>query len=229
MIIIDKLVAGYGQSIVLNNLSVTLEEGAIHGLVGLNGSGKSTFLRVISNLNRPLSGTISYSGKPTSRSFISLMETEPYFYHGITGHEYLTLFKSYSEIEFIESEWQDLFSIPLDHLIDSYSTGMKKKLAILGIIKSNKSVMLFDEPFNGLDIESSRIFSSVLKKLVTLNHTIIITSHILETLTSLCTKIHYLKNGIIFKTFDSMNADKIDKEIFHELDAQVNDKINKLL
>ena len=229
MITIDNIVVGYGKQIVLKGLSLKLEDGLLHGLVGLNGSGKSTLLNCICSLKKPDSGSITLDDVPISRKIISYLETEPYFYHGITGREYLSLFTSESNTEFNEDEWQELLNIPLNQLIDGYSTGMKKKLAILGILKTNKQILLFDEPFNGLDIESSRIFSSILKRLVSLNKTIIITSHILESLTAICDRIHYLKGGVIHRTFDVMNAETIDKEIFHELDAHVAFKIEQLL
>lgn len=229
MIIIENLSAGYGKTPVLKNLSLTLEDGMVHGLVGLNGSGKSTFLLCLCGLLKPFSGQLTINGNLISRKDVSLLETEPYFYHGITGKEYLTLFRSKKESKFNADEWQDLLNLPLDILIDGYSTGMKKKLAILGVLKTNNDVILLDEPFNGLDLESSRILISVIKKLRTLNKTIIITSHVLETLTNVCDRIHYLKGGVINKTFDSMNAGQIDKAIFQELDEDVARRIDLLL
>jgi ABC-2 type transport system ATP-binding protein len=229
MIIIDKLVAGYGSKTVLDELSLSLHEGMIHGLVGLNGSGKSTLLKCLCGLIQPISGSIQQNQIPFSRKHISFLETEPYLYHGITGSEYLSLFKSESNNRFNSEEWQNLFNIPLKQLVDSFSTGTKKKLAILGVLKSDKQVMLFDEPFNGLDIESSRILTSILKKLKEQHKTIIVTSHILETLTTMCDQIHYLKNGKIETTFDSKTAGAIDKTIFHELDEEINRRIETLL
>ncbi|MBK8413499.1 MAG: AAA family ATPase [Bacteroidetes bacterium] len=118
---------------------------------------------------------------------------------------------------------------PGDELIDNYSTGMKKKLALIGICKLSRPVMLLDEPFNGLDLESSRILTSVLKKLVSKGHTIIITSHILETLTGLCTYIHYLRNGVIANIFNADESALIDKTIFAELDAGIERRIEGIL
>ncbi len=229
MITIDKLNAGYGKRSVLESLSLSLDEGIIHGLVGLNGSGKSTLLKCLCGLIKPNSGSILHDQVQFSRKHISFLETEPYLYHGITGSEYLSLFKSVTGSAFNVEEWQNLFNIPLNQLVDSFSTGTKKKLAILGVLKSDKQVMLFDEPFNGLDIESSRILSSILKKLKDQNKTIIVTSHILETLVSLCDKIHHLKEGKIKTTFEATSIDSIDKAIFHELDEEIKRKIDTLL
>lgn len=229
MITVDNLMFGYGSKLVLDKLTLSLDDGMIHGLVGLNGSGKSTLLKCLCGLIKPQSGNIFQNNIPLSRKIISYLETEPYLYHGITGSEYLSLFKGDNDAEFNDEEWQQLFNIPLKQLVDSFSTGTKKKLAILGVVKSDKQVMLFDEPFNGLDIESSRIFTIILKKLREKNKTIIVTSHILESLTVMCDRIHYLKDGKIKNTFDASSAEIIDKTIFHELDEDINRKIDSLL
>lgn len=228
MITIDKVTAGYDHKVVLNELSLVLEEGAIHGLVGLNGSGKSTLFKCICTLHPIQSGTILRNNTRIKQGEISLLSTDPYFYHGITGEEYLSLFNANQSGKFDLDEWQKLFNIPLKHLIDGYSTGMRKQLAILGLLKANKQIMLFDEPFNGLDIEAARVFSTILKKLASNGKTILVSSHILETLTSISDKIHYLKNGKIFKTFDAANLNSIDAEIFNELDADIALRIENL-
>ncbi len=106
-------------------------------------------------------------------------------------------------------------------LIENYSTGMKKKLAILAIIKTNKPFLLLDEPFNGLDLESSRIFTAVLKRLREDGKTIIVTSHMLESLASLCDQIHYLKDGVIYKTYNPGELAAMNNEIFSELDQHI--------
>lgn len=229
MIIINDLVAGYGLVKVLQNLSWKIETGKIHGLAGLNGSGKTTLLKTMFGLIKPMSGSLHFNDSSFSKKFISYLETESYFYNGINGREYLSLFKSSDHFVFNTNEWASLFQLPLDVLIDSYSTGMKKKLAILGIIKMNKSFMLLDEPFNGLDLESSRVLSAVLKRLKEEGKTIIITSHMLESLTSLCDQIHYLKNGVIDKSYNPNDIAVMNSEIFRELDQHIHSKINELL
>ena len=85
--------------------------------------------------------------------------------------------------------------------IDSYSTGMKKKIALTGTILLDKPFLILDEPFNGLDFESVEILYSVIKDLKNNNKTILISSHILETLTNTCDRIGILKNGMIENIF----------------------------
>ena len=227
MISILDLNKSYGDKPVLKNLSWNLEEGQIHGLVGLNGSGKTTLLKIISGVMRPDSGSVMYGSIPVTKKMLTLLETDPYFYHGINGKEYLSLFRGTSEFD--TSGWAELFHLPLKELVDNYSTGMKKKLALLALLKSNKPLLLLDEPFNGLDLESTRILSKVLKKLIGPGKTIIITSHMLETLGNLCDRIHYLSDGVIRKTYLQGETSVMSSEIFHEFDKQTEVKINQLL
>ena len=227
MISILDLNKTYGDKPVLKNLSWNLDEGQIHGLVGLNGSGKTTLLKIISGVIRPDSGSVMHGNIPVTKKMLTLLETEPYFYHGINGKEYLSLFKGTHGFD--TPGWAELFHLPLKELVDNYSTGMRKKLALLALLKSGKPLLLLDEPFNGLDLESTRILSKVLKKLSGPGKTIIITSHMLETLGDLCDRIHYLSDGVIRKTYLQGETSVMSNEIFHEFDKQTEVKINQLL
>jgi len=227
MIIIEKLNVFYerGKS-VLKDLSVSLPEGKIHGVVGLNGSGKTTLLNTMFGLKKQDSGTIMYGDNVLNKKDIAYLVTENYFYPNITGREYLSLFKNKT---FDMEKWNGLFKLPMDEIIDNYSTGMKKKLAIMGNLKLDKPVMVLDEPFNGLDIEMVRGLRDILLKLKKNGKTIIVTSHILETLTNLCDYIHYLEKGIILTTKDKSGYKSFEKEIFNAIEARNKEVINEIL
>ena len=155
MITIENLVVSYnkGQN-VIDLLNLILSENCINGIVGLNGAGKTTLLNSIFGLKSIDSGVVNYKNRKINKKEISFLVTENYFYSNITGREYLSLFKNpLYDVE----KWNQLFSLPLDTIVDNYSTGMKKKLALMGILKQNKPIMILDEPFNSLDIETCRI------------------------------------------------------------------------
>jgi len=216
MISINQLVVSYQiDKPVLDGLRLKMEENKIHGIVGLNGSGKTTLLNTIFGLKRPISGIVLFQGKKASKKDISYLVTENYFYSNITGREYLQLFKNKA---FITAKWNELFLLPLDDLINSYSNGMKKKLALMGTLKLNKPIIILDEPFNGLDIESARILRMILLKLKEQGKTIIITSHIIETLTNLCDAIHFLENGKIKFSKPKSEFEAFEKEIFKAIE-----------
>ncbi len=228
MLTINQLSVAYGKVPVLENLDLHLEPNRIHGIVGLNGSGKTTLFNAISGLVKQNRGSIAWNGKPVSRKDIALLETQNYFYSNITGREHLRLFPSNAGTFNLEI-WEDLFRLPLDELIDNYSTGMKKKLALLGILKLNKPVLLLDEPFNGLDLEAGRVIKVLLQKLKERNKTVIVSSHILETLTNSCDFVHHLENRKIKKTYGKDELAALERDLFREMEDRVDGLIEKAL
>jgi ABC-2 type transport system ATP-binding protein len=228
MLTINNLTVSYGDKIVLENLHVNIEFAKIHGIVGLNGAGKTTLLNTLYGFKSKDSGLILYNDSQLKRIDIAYLETENFYYSNITGKEYLTLFKRATN-DYNLDDWNKLFKLPLDQLIDSYSTGMKKKLALMAILKQDKKIVILDEPFNGLDIESSKILSLIITKLKEKEKTIIITSHILESLTNICDYIYYLENKAISFTRDKNNFTNIENEIFKDMEAEHKQLINKII
>ena len=211
---------------VINSLDLIIKGSTINGIVGLNGSGKTTLLNALFGLKKVDSGTMLIKGEKISKKQISYLVTENFFYSGITGREYLSLFKNNS---FNENKWNELFLLPLNKIIDDYSTGMKKKLALLSILKQDKPLMILDEPFNGIDIETSRILRSVLLRLKDKGNTIIITSHIIETLTNLCDYIHYLEDGKIKYSKEKKDFPEFERDIFEAIENKNQALINELI
>ncbi|MCX6247148.1 MAG: ATP-binding cassette domain-containing protein [Bacteroidetes bacterium] len=226
MITVEKLVVSYvsGHN-VIDGLDLVLSENTINGIVGLNGAGKTTLLNSIYGLKRIDSGTIRHNEQKISKKEMAFLVTENYFYSNITGREYLALFKNPL---FDTEKWNRLFLLPLDVIIDDYSSGMKKKLALMGFLKQDKQVMILDEPFNGLDIETCRIIRQILLQIKDRGKTIIITSHIIETLTNLCDFIHYLESGKIKYSKGKKEFKKFEEEIFVSIEQKHEELIKGL-
>jgi ABC-2 type transport system ATP-binding protein len=216
MLKIENLFVSYGKNNVLKGLSLQAERGEVHGIVGLNGSGKTTLFNTLACVVMPDSGNILLNENKVRRSDTGFVETENYFYSNITGNEYLNIFPSSNE-KFMLDSFNDLFKLPLDSIIETYSNGMKKKLAILAVLKQDKQIYIFDEPFNGLDMETSKILEIVIEILREKKKIILISSHILESLTDVCTNIHLLKNGVIKESFEAGNYQKLKHDLFDEL------------
>lgn len=226
MISVDNLHAGYsGNHNVISGLNVDFSEKHIHGIVGLNGSGKTTFLNTLFGLLNPQSGKILYRDKVLSKKEMAYLPTENFFYTNITGNEYLNLITNTS---FDTHSWNQLFALPLHELIDSYSTGMKKKLALLGVLKQDKPIIILDEPFNGLDIEAAHVLQMILQKMKLQGKTIIITSHIIQSLTYMCDFIHLLEKGKITQCIASTHFHTFEKELLENI-AQNNLELIDLL
>ncbi len=189
------------RSEVLCGINLTLEAGMTHGLVGLNGSGKTTLLNTLYAFLCPQEGELLWNDHSLQRKDIAYLEADNFFYTYMTGREYLNLFPT-GATAFPMDEWQQLFSLPLDEITESYSTGMKKRLALLAIIKQDKPILILDEPFNGLDLEGTHLLALILSRLHARGKTILITSHIFETLTNCCQYIHHLHEGLIARSYD---------------------------
>ncbi|MCH7415363.1 hypothetical protein MM213_17825 [Belliella sp. R4-6] len=119
----------------------------------------------------------------------------------------------------------NLFELPLDIYIDSFSTGMKKKLAFTSLLMDEFQIYVLDEPFNGVDMEGRLLIQEILKKLNELGKTVFISSHIVTYLSEVCQEIHYLNNGIFEETIQKENF----KEFQENWNSQtINVQLNKL-
>ncbi len=207
MILIENLSFRYSKELVLESLDWSLMPGKVHGLVGMNGSGKTTLFKLLSVILRAETGRMTFNGNHINALTCGLMETQPFFYPMITGKEFLTIFKITNPSFNIEA-WNNVFKLPLNEVVDNYSTGMQKKLSLMGMVALNRNILIFDEPFNGLDFESVIITRNVLKKLAESGKTIIVSSHIPETITMLCDTLSLIGQGKIkFK----VNRDEFDR------------------
>ena len=227
MLAIKQLTVSYGKKTVIEDLSVSFGAAQVHGLAGLNGSGKTTLLNTIYGFKRSMSGSILYNDMPIRREYISFLETENHFYPNITGREYLGLFKPYKKES--DETWNRLFKLPLDSIIDGYSSGMKRKLALMATLKQDKPVVILDEPFNGLDMEASMVLNMMIAKLREKGRTVIITSHILESLTGICDRIYYLNDRKIQFSRKKDEFSNIGDEMFHEMEAAYAETIDEIL
>lgn len=207
MILIENLSFRYSKELVLDSLDWSLLSGKVHGLVGMNGSGKTTLFKLLSAILKPETGRMTFNGNQINALTCGLMETQPFFYPMITGKEFLTIFKITNPSFNIEA-WNNVFKLPLNEVVDNYSTGMQKKLSLMGMVALNRNILIFDEPFNGLDFESVIITRNVLKKLAESGKTVIVSSHIPETITMLCDTLSLIDQGKIkFK----VNRDEFDR------------------
>lgn len=228
MIRIENVSLSYGKQSVIRDLSLKIPEASVHGLVGLNGSGKTTLLKALYGLKTLDRGKLSFRENPLQRKDIAYLETDPFFYSHITGREYLRLFCLRNQA-FDLKGWNDLFELPLDRFIEEYSTGMKKKLAFMGIIALKRNILILDEPFNGVDLETTQKLKIIIRALREQGKTILLTSHILESLTSLCDAISYLQNQQISYTFERAEFAGMEDKIFKSFNAKNEDIVRKLM
>jgi len=211
MIKIEKLSKFYGQKQVLNTIDIKFEKGKIYGIVGENGAGKTTLFRCISGLE-------NYQGNITSdyknlKDHLGLLLTEPFFFPKITGSEYIQLLANARQIKLTNMEDKNIFDLPLNQYASTYSTGMKKKLALTAILLQENDIFILDEPFNGVDIQSNLIITEIIKQFKKLEKTVLISSHIFSTLTATCDEIFLMKNGEIIRKVKQVDFSNLETEM----------------
>ncbi len=216
MLKITDLKTSYGGPPVLKGVSIDFLEGEIHGVLGMNGAGKTTLFRTIYGFKKKEAGTCALNGEGVDSRSIAFLETSPFFYSYMKGKEYLDIV-SMANADFDFEKWNRLFDLPLDDLIDTYSTGMKKKLAFLGIISLDRPVMILDEPFSGVDVESNEKIFQILKRIKEQGKVIILSSHILESFTGVCDKISVLKGGEIEHTYAKDEFPTLESKLKEEI------------
>ena len=207
MLEIKNLSVSFKDKDVLQSLNLEIEEGIIVGILGKNGAGKTTLFESLYQ-SQKYSGEILWKKQKLLRENISYLETENYFYPYITGREYLSYFakdKLPKTIELAEK-----FQLPLEKYVQYYSSGMKKKLALIGMLMLDKPIDILDEPFNGVDFEGVHLLYDIIRELKQSNKIVMISSHIIETLFHTCDRIVTLENGIISNIFEKSDFEKLN-------------------
>jgi len=211
MIKIKELSKLFGNKEVLKNLSMEFSEGNVYGIVGENGAGKTTLFRCIAGLES-YSGEIISDVKPL-KNHLGLLLTEPFFFTMMTGREYIRLLCNARGKTNVDIDSKNIFDLPLDQYASTYSTGMKKKLAITAILLQENEYFILDEPFNGVDIQSNIILTEIILKLKELNKIVIISSHIFSTLSDTCDEIHLLRKGEQIKSVNKTGFKDLEQEM----------------
>ncbi len=199
---------------VFANLNFSIEKGQIIGFLGKNGAGKTTLFNSIYGLVK-YEGEVFFENNILVQNKVSFIETENYFYDYIKAKEYLSFFNSQNiDID----QLAVLFNIPLDDYVHNFSTGMKKKLAIIANLTLKTPIVIFDEPFNGLDFESVEKLYLLLQKIKANDRIILISSHIFETLKNSCDKIIHIESGVIKNIYLKNEFSALEKTIKSEFE-----------
>ena len=209
MIKADNVTMKFGDHTALNNLCCAIPDGCIYGLVGSNGAGKSTFLRLISGVYRPCVGEITADGEriyenPKIKNKIMYVPDELYFLPQSNmqqmAHFYSAIYESFSFCRF--EELVKLFGLNKKANINTFSKGMKRQAATILALSTMPQYLFFDETFDGLDpvmrnLVKQVIYNDVLER----KTTTIITSHSLRELEDTCDQLALLhKGGIVFES-----------------------------
>ena len=194
----------------VDNVSFTARPGEITGYLGPNGSGKSTTMKMITGLIEMTSGEILFGGVPIQRDLIAYKQRmgyvpeEPHLYGHLSGLEYLVMVGQLRDLP--EKPTADridgllrLFSLHGDRHapISAYSKGMRQKVLLAAALMHNPDLVLLDEPFSGLDVGSALVLRSLIQELATRGKVVLFSSHELETVERVSSRVVILHRGKI--------------------------------
>jgi len=195
------------QAPIYKNLSLELAEGSITGLLGKNGAGKTTLLKLMSGLMRPQEGSISANGITPGRRLPELLEDiyfvpEEFFFPTVTMHDYVKAHRIFYPKFDNEAMYKTLaeFDLDPDKKLTKISHGQKKKFIISFALATNCSLLILDEPTNGLDIPSKALFRKILAGSLSDNQLVVISTHQVKDVENLIDTLVMVDKGeIAFK------------------------------
>ncbi len=198
---LNNITKHYKTVTALNNVSFSVPEGSVFGILGPNGSGKTTLLGIILDILKPSAGSFKLLGNSANaeirKQVGTLLET-PNFYHYLSGEKNLRIAahikgKGFNEIDNVLQK-VNLYQRKQSKF-NTYSLGMKQRLAIASCLLGNPQVLIFDEPTNGLDPNGIAEIRELIQRLAGEGKTIIMASHLLDEVEKVCTHVAIIKNG----------------------------------
>ncbi len=200
---INDLSKNYGSVQALTNVTYKVPSGTVYGILGPNGSGKTTMLGIIMDILRPSGGDIKLFGEtPTAehRKRIGTLLETPNFYHYMSAVDNLKIAAAIKGVQNPDIEGVlkkvNLFERK-DSKFQTFSLGMKQRLAIASCLLGNPEVLVFDEPTNGLDPVGIAEIRDLIRRIASEGKTIIMASHLLDEVEKVCTHVSIMKKGVL--------------------------------
>ncbi len=205
-IVIKNVSKSFDGIEVLHDVNLDLEEGKIYGFIGRNGSGKSVLFKIICGLYYPTSGSVLVDGVDIHKNDVfpndmRVLIEKPNFLPNLTGLENLKLLASIQN----KITEEDIILIldklnlkkDMNKLYHKYSLGMKQKLAVAQVFMENPKMMIFDEPFNGIEEKTVEVIKKILLEEKNNGKIILISSHIKEDIEELADTIYFVDAGSV--------------------------------
>ncbi len=221
MIRLERLRKTYGPLVAVDDLSLEVEPGAVLGFLGRNGAGKTTTIRMMVGLLEPTAGTAVLDGHDIRRTpeaakaITGYLPDRPHLYDKLTGHEYLAFVAGLYGVR--RGDARDRAAGVLerldlaprrDELIETYSHGMKQRLALAGALVHRPRILVLDEPMVGLDPQGARELRRLLRQLAAEGVTIFLSTHSLAVAEDVSTRIAIVDEGrlVALGTLEELRA-----------------------
>lgn len=195
-----KLSKKYNGKIALDHVDVELLDGKIYALLGPNGSGKTTFMKILSSLTRESEGEVTLDGEALSmksRALVSYLPTESHAYPFMTvgefGEYYKKFFTDFQETRY--TEWIRRMEIPFKTPFKVLSSGMDKKVRVAATLSRNAKLLILDEPFNGVDLLAREEIVKMVLEVMAEDKIILLSSHLVEEVESYVNTALFFSEG----------------------------------
>ncbi len=210
-----ELTKVFGSKTAVDHVSVKLEKGHVYAMLGPNGSGKTTWMKMAAGLIKPSSGQVLFQGESVdlnSRKHVAYMSTEPYFYSWMTvkdvGAYYADFFEDYSP-----QRYQALLQrmeLTEGMKVKTLSSGMMAKLKIAVTMARDALVYMLDEPFNGIDLLARDEIRASILQYATEDKLLLLSSHLVEEMEMVADRALYIKEGRLVECVDleSMRSER---------------------
>ena len=229
----------YGALAAVNHVSFTAAPGEVVGYLGPNGSGKSTTVNMLVGLLPPTGGTILFDGRDIQdhlieyKAQVGYVPEEAHVYTYLTGPEYLRMVGRLRGLQSAALEWKidrflRMFGLDRDYhaALASYSKGMRQKILLSAALLHNPRVLVLDEPESGLDVQAALVLRAAVRALAGDGRIIFYSSHQLETIEKISTRVIILRSGVIVaddsasRLRDLMQAPSLE-DVFSQLTVTV--------
>ncbi len=220
MLKLTGLIKSFGAKRVLDGVDLTVGDGRVCGLLGLNGEGKSTLMKIICGLILPDSGSVEVDGSEIKLGEaprgIGAMIEAPSFYGGLSGYDNLELMRTLCDGVPRERVGEVLRVAGIAQnsgtKYKDYSQGMKQRLYFAFALLKRPRVFILDEPFSNIDPVSVKLFEDVIKAVAADGCTVLISGHIIAELKNVCDCAAILDGGKIKTFFDDLTATDLESE-----------------
>lgn len=186
----------------LKDVSLTLEDGRIYALLGPNGSGKTTFMKMVAGLVKPTCGLLYYNNNSIgveSKREVAYMSTEPFFYPYMTVRQVGKYFEDFFP-DFSMTRYEELIArmdLNMTDKAKELSSGLAAKLKLAATIARDAKLYLLDEPLNGIDIIARETIISTIVEAATEGKSIVISSHLVDELEPVVDNVIFMKEGSV--------------------------------
>jgi ABC-2 type transport system ATP-binding protein len=200
----------YSGAPAVNEVNFTLRAGEVVGYLGPNGAGKSTTVKILAGLLQPSEGEVLWNGRDVKECLVEFkaqlgyVPEEPLLYPFLTGLEYLQLLGQLRGIpeKSLNRKIESFLSLLSLHssrhsALGSYSKGMQQKILLASALLHNPDLLILDEPLSGLDVTSSLIVRNVIRALAGEGKSVLFSSHILELVEKVCSRVMILHRGAL--------------------------------